>query len=98
MLQLPSGKPIHVLGQGTWGMGDHHSKRKDEVAALRLGLDLGMGLIDTAEMYGEGGAEKVVGEAIDGRRDEVFIVTKFWNMGSAISTNAYRKSIRVAGR
>ena len=78
MLRLPSGKPIHLLGQGTWGMGQHHSKRKDEVAALRLGLDLGMGLIDTAEMYGEGGAEKVVGEAIDGRRDEVFIVTKVY--------------------
>jgi diketogulonate reductase-like aldo/keto reductase len=78
MLQLPSEKAIHVLGQGTWEMGEDPSKRKDEVGALRLGLDLGMGLIDTAEMYGRGGAEKVVGEAIEGRRDEVFIVTKVY--------------------
>jgi len=78
MLSLPSGKPIHALGQGTWGMGESRSKRKDEITALRLGLDLGMGLIDTAEMYAEGGAEEVVAEAIDGRRDEVFIVTKVY--------------------
>jgi diketogulonate reductase-like aldo/keto reductase len=78
MLLLPSGRPIPVLGQGTWGMGEGRSKRKDEVTALRLGLDLGMGLIDTAEMYGEGGAEEVVGEAIVGLRNEVFIVTKVY--------------------
>jgi diketogulonate reductase-like aldo/keto reductase len=59
-------------------MGDDASKRKTEVAALRLGIDLGMTLIDTAEMYANGGAEKVVGEAIAGRRDQVFIVTKFY--------------------
>src|SRR5262245_2685454 len=96
MLPLPSGKRIHVLGQGTWGMGDHHSKRKDEVAALRLGLDLGMGLIDTAEMYGEGGAEKVVGEAINGRRDEVFIVTKVYphNAGRTGAVAACERSLK----
>jgi diketogulonate reductase-like aldo/keto reductase len=66
------------LGMGTWHMGEDASRRRDEVAALRLGLDLGMGLIDTAEMYGEGGAEEVVGEAIRGRRDEVFLVSKFY--------------------
>jgi diketogulonate reductase-like aldo/keto reductase len=77
-LQLPSGKGIPVLGQGTWNMGEDPDTRADEVAALRLGLDLGMSLIDTAEMYGEGGAEEVVGEAIAGRRDEVFLVSKVY--------------------
>ena len=66
------------LGMGTWHMGEHASQRAAEVAALRLGLDLGMNLIDTAEMYGEGGAESVVGEAIRGRRDSVFVVSKFY--------------------
>src|SRR5687767_15790459 len=75
---LPSGRPIPVLGQGTWRMGEDSSRRKSEIAALRLGLDLGMNLIDTAEMYGEGGAEEVVGEAIADRRDDVFVVTKVY--------------------
>jgi diketogulonate reductase-like aldo/keto reductase len=75
---IPGGETLPVLGQGTWRMGDDASKRKTEVAALRLGIDLGMTLIDTAEMYANGGAEKVVGEAIAGRRDQVFIVTKFY--------------------
>jgi diketogulonate reductase-like aldo/keto reductase len=77
-LRLPSGRLIPVLGQGTWGMGEDRSKRQAEIAALRLGLDLGMTLIDTAEMYGEGGAEEVVGEAIAGRRAEVFLVSKVY--------------------
>ena len=76
---LPSGRPIPVLGQGTWRMGEDRSRRQEEIAALRLGLDLGMTLIDTAEMYGEGGAEEVVGEAIQDRpRSEVFIVSKVY--------------------
>jgi len=73
---LPSGEKVAQLGQGTWHMGESGRTRKDEAAALRLGLDLGMTLIDTAEMYGDGGAEEVVAEAIAGRRDECFIVTK----------------------
>lgn len=73
---LPSGETVPQLGQGTWHMGESGRTRKDEVAALRLGLDLGMTLIDTAEMYGDGGAEEVVAEAVAGRRDEVFIVSK----------------------
>ena len=77
-IRLPSGRPIPVLGQGTWRMGEDPTKRLAEIAALRLGLDLGMSLIDTAEMYGEGGAEEVVGEAIAGRRDEVFLVSKVY--------------------
>jgi len=77
-LRLPSGRPVPVLGQGTWGMGEDPTKRPAEIAALRLGLDLGMTLIDTAEMYGEGGAEEVIGEAIAGRRAEVFLVSKVY--------------------
>ncbi len=75
-LQLPDGERVPVLGQGTWSMGEKKSAHADEVAALRLGIDLGMTLIDTAEMYGDGGAEKVVGDAIEGQRERVFIVTK----------------------
>ena len=75
---LPSGDRVPALGQGTWGMGERSVRRADEIAALRLGLDLGMTLIDTAEMYGEGGAEEVVGEAIAGRRDDVFVVSKLY--------------------
>jgi diketogulonate reductase-like aldo/keto reductase len=75
---LPDGEQVPVLGQGTWKMGESRSRRKDEVAALRLGLELGMTLIDTAEMYAEGGAEEVVAEAIKGRRHEAFIVTKVY--------------------
>jgi diketogulonate reductase-like aldo/keto reductase len=77
-LLLPSGAGIPVLGQGTWNMGEDPAARQAEVAALRLGIELGMTLIDTAEMYGEGGAEEVVGEAIAGRRDEVFLVSKVY--------------------
>ena len=75
---LPSGRPMPVLGQGTWRMGEDPSDRESEAAALRFGLDLGMNLIDTAEMYGEGGAEEVVAEAIAGRREEVFVVSKVY--------------------
>src|SRR4029077_17957471 len=71
-LILSNGDAVPVLGQGTWKMGERRSKRTDEVAGLSLGIDLGMTLIDTAEMYGEGGAEEIVAEAIKGRRHEVF--------------------------
>ena len=77
-LLLRSGRQIPILGQGTWGMGESRSKCDTEIAALRLGLDLGMTLIDTAEMYGEGGAEEVVCEAIANRRAEVFLVSKMY--------------------
>ena len=69
---------VPVVGQGTWHMGENPATRNDEVAALRLGIELGMTLIDTAEMYGEGGAEEVVGEAIRGRREQVFLVSKVY--------------------
>jgi diketogulonate reductase-like aldo/keto reductase len=77
-VSLPDGERIPVLGQGTWHMGENPRAHKDEVAALRLGLELGMTLIDTAEMYGEGGAEKVVADAIEDQRDHVFVVTKVY--------------------
>jgi diketogulonate reductase-like aldo/keto reductase len=67
---------VAVIGQGTWHMGEARGSRKDEVAALRLGIELGLTHIDTAEMYGDGGAERVVAEAVAGRRGDVFIATK----------------------
>jgi diketogulonate reductase-like aldo/keto reductase len=77
-LRFPSGETIPVLGQGTWEMGESHAKRHAEIAALRLGIDLAMTLIDTAEMYGEGAAEKLIGDAIGARRAEVFLVSKVY--------------------
>jgi diketogulonate reductase-like aldo/keto reductase len=73
---LPSGEKVPQLGQGTWHMGESARKRKAEVEALKLGIDLGLTLIDTAEMYGDGVAEGIVAEAIQGRREECFIVSK----------------------
>jgi len=73
---LPSGEEVPVLGQGTWGFGEDPAGRAGEIDALRAGIDLGMTLIDTAEMYGDGAAEEVVGQALAGRRDQTFIVDK----------------------
>ena len=89
LVRLPDGEALPALGQGTWGMGERPGEREREVRALRLGLDLGLSLIDTAEMYGEGGAEEVVGEAIRGRRDEVFLVSKVYpHNASALGVRA----------
>jgi diketogulonate reductase-like aldo/keto reductase len=77
-IAFSEGERVPVLGQGTWRMGENKRAHKEEVAALRLGIQLGMTLIDTAEMYGEGGAEKVVADAIEGQRDRVFVVTKVY--------------------
>lgn len=77
-LPLPSGQTIPVLGMGTWCMGETPKNCQTEVAALRHGLDRGLSLIDTAEMYGEGGAEEVIAEAIHDRRSEVFLVSKVY--------------------
>jgi diketogulonate reductase-like aldo/keto reductase len=77
-IELRSGQKMPVLGQGTWGFGERGKGRAEAVAALRHGIDRGMTLIDTAEMYGEGGAEEIVGEAIAGRRDEIFLVSKVY--------------------
>jgi len=73
---LPSGQKVPAFGMGTWMLGDHRAERAEEIAALRIGLDAGATLIDSAEMYGEGRSEDLVGEAIEGRRDTVFLVSK----------------------
>jgi diketogulonate reductase-like aldo/keto reductase len=75
-VRLPSGERIPVLGQGTWRMGESAADRDEELRSLKLGLELGLTLIDTAEMYGDGAAEELVADAIEGRRDDVFLVTK----------------------
>ena len=77
-VELPGGEKVPALGLGTWHMGERKGEKGREVAALKLGLDLGLKLIDTAEMYGEGGAEEVVAAAVEGRRDDVFIVSKVY--------------------
>ncbi len=76
---------VPALGQGTWRMGENKCAHKDEVAALRLGIELGINLIDTAEMYGEGGAENVVADVIAGQRDRVFVVTKVYLLNASRS-------------
>lgn len=78
-VRLLSKQNMPVLGLGTWHMGENPQQRQNEIAALRHGLDLGMTLIDTAEMYGEGGAEEVIASAIAGRRSQVFLVSKVYS-------------------
>ena len=78
LINLSGEEKVPALGMGTWQMGDRRTSRKEEIACLQHGIDLGMSLIDTAEMYGEGAAEKLVGEAIAGRRDKVFLVSKVY--------------------
>jgi len=77
-VKLPSGELVSALGLGTWRMGDDPGVRAEEIATLQLGLDLGAKLIDTAEMYGDGRAEELVGEAILNRRDDAFVVSKVY--------------------
>ena len=77
-IQLPGGAAVPALGQGTWKMGENAREAKREADALRLGIDLGMTLIDTAEMYAEGGSEEVVARAIAGQREQVFLVSKVY--------------------
>jgi diketogulonate reductase-like aldo/keto reductase len=84
---LKDGSSMPALGQGTWYMGDAQKKRAQEIAALRLGIDLGLTLIDTAEMYGNGRAETLVGEAIHGMRERVFLASK------VLPANASRKGV-----
>ncbi|QYU69318.1 aldo/keto reductase [Leptolyngbya sp. 15MV] len=99
-VRFPDDATVPALGQGTWRMGERGGDRRAEAAALRLGLDRGLTLIDTAEMYAEGGAEEVVAEAIAGRRDAVFLVSKVYphNAGRAKlprSLDASLKRLRV---
>ncbi len=88
--KLPSGEAVPVFGLGTWRMGESAARRKDEVAALRAGIELGMTLIDTAEMYGDGAAEQIVAEAVAGKRDRMFIVSK------VLPSNATRRGTVTA--
>ncbi len=98
-IRLPSGERIPALGLGTWHMGEDPSRRKAEVAALQLGMDLGLSLIDTAEMYGDGGAEEVVGAALAGRRDQAFVVSKVLpsNASRAGTIAACERTLRRLG-
>jgi aldehyde reductase len=77
-VNLPSGEQVPALGMGTWMIGEDRTTRAEEIATLQRGIDLGMTLIDTAEMYGEGESETLIGTAIKGRRDRVFLVSKFY--------------------
>ena len=82
---LPSGETVSAVGQGTWYMGERPGDAAKEAEALRLGIDLGMTLIDTAEMYAGGGAEQVVAQAVSGIRDQVFIVSKVLPQNASLS-------------
>ena len=95
-VQLPDGTTVPAIGQGTWYMGERNSDLRAEVKALQQGLDAGMTLIDTAEMYADGGAERVVGEAISGRRDDVFLVSKVYphHAGGAKAIAACEQSLK----
>jgi len=99
MVRLPDGTTVPPLGQGTWRMGEDRRARAAEVAALRLGIELGLTLIDTAEMYGEGGAEEVVGEAIRDCRGQVFVVSKVYphNAGRGTLRRACERSLSRLG-
>jgi len=94
-IRLPGGLAVPALGQGTWMMGEHASRAPHEVSSLRAGIDLGMTLIDTAEMYAEGGAERIVAEAVGSRRGEVFLVSKVypWNASRRGTLDACRRSL-----
>ncbi len=98
-IELAPGLAVPPIGQGTWGMGERADRRQAEAAALRAGIELGLTLIDTAEMYGEGGAEEVVGAAIAGQRDKVTIVSKVYphNATSTGTIRACERSLKRLG-
>jgi diketogulonate reductase-like aldo/keto reductase len=93
---LPDGDTMPAYGQGTWHMGENRGRFADEVAALKLGIDLGIPLIDTAEMYGNGVAEQIVAEAMQGRRDGLFIVSKVlpYNASQRGTIDACERSLK----
>ena len=98
-LTFPDGRSVPALGLGTWYMGESAGAHDGEVRALQTGIDLGMTLIDTAEMYASGGAEEVVGDAIQGRRDQVFIASKVlpYNASRKGTIKACEDSLRRLG-
>jgi diketogulonate reductase-like aldo/keto reductase len=95
-VKLKTGQTVPALGLGTWHMGEDRRQRSAEVTALRLGIELGMTVIDTAEMYGEGGAEEVVAEAITGQRDGIYLVSKVYphNASRIGTTEACERSLK----
>ncbi|HEY9850703.1 MAG TPA: aldo/keto reductase [Leptolyngbyaceae cyanobacterium] len=101
-LELPSGQLIPVLGMGTWQMGENAKNRQSEINALRHGIDVGLSLIDTAEMYGEGGAEEVISQAIASRRGSVFLVSKVYPHNASkqgtIASGSARSAIAACDR
>lgn len=98
-ITFPDGRKVPALGQGTWNMGEKASEASREIESLRRGIDLGMTLIDTAEMYAEGGAERIVGEAIRDCRDQVFVVSKVypWNASRSGTPAACARSLERLG-
>ena len=98
-IALRSGAAMPVLGLGTWRMGERRDRREREIAALKAGIELGVTLIDTAEMYGEGEAEKIVGEAIAGRRERMFLVSKVYphNASRRGAIAACKRSLKRLG-
>ncbi len=99
-IMLKDGTPVPVLGQGTWYMGEKYQKRDQEIAALRYGVENGMTLIDTAEMYGDGASEKLVGEAIEPfAREDLFLVSKVypWNAGKKHIFKSCENSLKRLG-
>jgi diketogulonate reductase-like aldo/keto reductase len=95
-ITLPNGERVPAYGQGTWHMGETRTRFADEAAALKLGIDLGITLIDTAEMYGNGVAEEIVAEAAKGRRDKLFIVSKVlpYNASQRGAVEACERSLK----
>ncbi|WP_064682757.1 aldo/keto reductase [Rhizobium bangladeshense] len=98
-VKFPNGTEVPALGQGTWAMGEDAGHARIEIESLKAGIDLGMTLIDTAEMYGDGGAEEIVGQAIKGRRDELFLVSKVypWNASLKGTVEACERSLERLG-
>ncbi len=96
---LPGGERVPALGMGTWNIGDHRNTRAEEIATLQAGLDMGLRLIDTAEMYGEGLSESLIGEALAGRRDDAFLVSKVYphNASCKGTVAACERSLRRLG-
>nr|WP_222131844.1 aldo/keto reductase [Pseudonocardia sp. C8] len=96
---MPGGERVPALGQGTWGYAEDPARRADEIAALRHGVDLGMTVVDTAEMYADGGAEELVGAALGDRRDEIFLVDKVlpWDASRAGTVEAAERALRRLG-
>lgn len=93
---LPCGETLPSLGQGSWKIGSDPARRQEEIATLRSGIDLGLTLVDTAEMYGEGESEALIGEAVAGRRDQVFLVSKVYPHNASLA--AMRRSCEASLR